>query len=154
MRKNPYLLNVILSAVSFAALAVMHLTRVFYPAVILPKLDLPALALVTLAALLLTDLLARPEECAPFPPGSVGTSLVCVALAAVTFALLPLMAGFSCVHTFWKLGLAGGAVFAVCGFVFASAAERISTGPRGKTALVMTALGIFLAFQCFSGMLL
>ena len=73
---------------------------------------------------------------------------------ALTFGILPLMAGFACQHTFWKLGLVGGIVFTVTAFLFTSAQDRLLTGPKAKAAIVITAVGIWLASQCFAGIIL
>jgi hypothetical protein len=80
---------------------------------------------------------------------------VWVALFGVAaFALLPLMAGFACVHTFWKYGVVGGITFTITTFLFSSAAQRLRTGPKAPAALVLTGLGIYLAAQCFAGIIL
>ena len=79
----------------------------------------------------------------------------CVAVfGLVSFAVLPLMAGFACVHDFWKYGLVGGIVFTVTTFLFSSATQRLKTGPKAPAAVVLTGLGIYLAAQCFAGILL
>jgi hypothetical protein len=72
----------------------------------------------------------------------------------VSFAVLPLMAGFACVHTFWKLGIIGGVVFTVTTFLFTSATDRLLTGPKARLAVILTAFGIWLASQGFAGILL
>ena len=71
-----------------------------------------------------------------------------------TFALLPLMAGFACVHTFWKYGVVGGITFTITTFLFSSAIQRLRTGPKAPAAVILTALGIYLAAQCFAGIIL
>ena len=68
--------------------------------------------------------------------------------------MLPLMAGFACQHTFWKFGLVGGVVFTITTFLFTSAQERLLTGPKAKAAIVVTSIGIWLASQCFAGIIL
>jgi hypothetical protein len=69
-------------------------------------------------------------------------------------AVLPLMAGFACQHDFWKFGLVGGIVFTVTAFLFTSVTERLQTGPKARGALLFTCLGIWLASQCFAGIIL
>ena len=64
------------------------------------------------------------------------------------------MAGFACVHTFVNLGLVGGIIFTATTFVFSSMTERLRTGPKARGAVLMGALGIYLAAQCFAGILL
>ena len=75
-------------------------------------------------------------------------------LAAVTFGALPLMAGFACEHTFWKIGFIGGVVFGVTTWMFTAMMDRLLSGPKAKAAPVMGALCLYLAAQCFAGILL
>lgn len=145
MKNNKYLLNTLLAGVVFAAMLTMLLIRVFNPAGVLPKLDIPNMVLLSLAALLLEYYLA---------PGS-DRCYICIPLfSALTFAVLPLMAGFACQHDFWKFGLVGGAVFTAVTWCFTSMTDRLSSGPEAKAAAPLSALGLYLAFQCFAGMIL
>ena len=145
MKKTPYLLPVILVAVLFVAMLAAMAVQIFFPAVILPSLNIPNIVLLSLAALLLEHFLA----------GNSTRCYVCVVLFGVAaFALLPLMAGFACVHDFWKYGVIGGITFAMTTYLFTSASLRLQTGPKAPAALVLTAMGIYLASQCFAGILL
>lgn len=142
MKEKHYLLNTLLAAVLGLALAVCVLLRTFMPTVILPKLDIPAMVLVSLAALVLNHYMAP----------NTGRRLICSAvLAAVTFGLLPWCAGFVTGAEALKLGLFGGIVFAVIAALFGSIQDRLSTGPAAKLAPVLSALGLYLAAQCFAG---
>lgn len=145
MKQNKYFLNTLLVAVLFAALTIAMIVRVCAPAAIIPTLGIPNMVVLSVIALLLEHVFAkRNERC-----------YVCVALlGAVSFGILPLMAGFACVHDFWKIGLVGGAVFTVTTFLFTSASERIATGPKATCAMVVTAIGICLAAQGFAGILI
>ena len=145
MKNNKYLFNTLLVAVLFVVMAVYMILRLIQPAVILLPLNIPNIVLICLIALLIEYYLA---------PGNVRCYICIPVLSALTFGILPLMAGFACQHTFWKLGLIGGAVFTVVTFAFTSAVERLSTGPKAKAAIVVTALGICLAAQCFAGILI
>ena len=51
------------------------------------------------------------------------------------------------------LGLSGGTVFTVTAVLYAAAMERIATGPKAPLAPAGTALMMFLAGQCLSGLL-
>ena len=145
MKNNKFLLPVMLSAVRFVALLAGMLVKVFQPAAILPPLNIPNMVLLSVVALLVEYFLA----------GSNPRCYLCVAAFGVAaFGLLPLMAGFACFHDFWKFGLVGGAVFAVTTFLFTSATQRLQSGPKAPAALVLTGLGIYLAAQCFAGILL
>lgn len=50
--------------------------------------------------------------------------------------------------------LGGGFTFGILTWMFTLAADRFTSGRAGKLAPVMTALGLFLACQCFSGIFL
>ena len=145
MKKTTYFLPVMLTAVLFVALLVAMLVQIFLPTAILPPLNIPNMVLLSLVALLLEHLLAKGNP----------RCYVCVVLFGVAaFGALPLMAGFACVHDFWKFGLVGGVTFALTTYLFTSAVKRLKTGPKAPAALVITCLGIYLAAQCFAGILL
>ena len=143
--KNKYLLNTLLAVVVCAALAAMMITKIYVPAAILPPINIPNMVLISLVALLLDHLFARGAQ----------RCYICVAVfSAVTFGLLPLMGGFACQHDFWLYGVVGGVVFTLTTWVFTSMAERLQTGPKARLAILMGAMGIFLASQCFAGIIL
>ena len=145
MKNNKYLLSTILAAVVFVALAVMLVVRVCLPAAVLPPINIPNMVLISILALLLEHFLA------PYNP----RCYICIPVfSAITFGVLPLMAGFACQHDFWKYGLVGGVVFTVTTFLFTSLTDRLLTGPKAKAALVVCSLGIYLAAQCFAGIIL
>ena len=145
MKNNKFLLPMMLIAVLFAALLGGMLMQIFIPAVILPPLNIPNMVLLSVVALLAEHLFTKGSQ----------RNYVWVALFGVAaFALLPLMAGFACVHTFWKYGVVGGITFTITTFLFSSAAQRLRTGPKAPAALVLTGLGIYLAAQCFAGIIL
>ena len=145
MKHNKYLLNTLLVGVLFGVMAVFMILRAIQPPVILLPLNMPNMVLISLAALVLEHYLA---------PGNPRCYLCIPVFAMLTFGLLPLMAGFACQHTFWKLGLVGGAVFTVTTWLFTAMTDRISTGPKAKLAPLAGALGLYLAAQSFAGILL
>lgn len=145
MKNHKFLLPVILVAVLFAALLTAMLVQIFQPAAILPPLNIPNMAALSVVALLIEHYLAK--------DGS--RCYVCTLLFGIaSFALLPLMAGFACVHNFWKYGLVGGITFALTTYLFSSAMQRLQSGRKAPAAAVLTGLGILLAAQCFAGILL
>ena len=145
MKKNFYLLNTLLALFVMIALAVMVLVRTFQPAAILPVLNIPNVVIISLAALL-ADYFLAPEA---------DRCYICIPVFSVlTFGLLPLAAGFATLATAWKLALVGGGVFTLVTWLFSSMTDRMSTGRTSKAAAVAGALGIWLAFQCFSGIIL
>lgn len=145
MKNNKYLLNTILAAVVFAACAIALIVRVWVPAAVIPVLNIPNMVALSVIALLLEHFLTK---------GNPRCYICIPVFGAITFGILPLMAGFACQHDFWKLGLVGGVVFTLTTFLFTAAQERLLTGPKAKAAALITGLGIYLAAQCFAGIIL
>ena len=145
MKQNKYLLNTMLTVVLFIALTAAHIARVMIPPVVLPVLNIPNMVLLSMVALLADHWIS---------PRTARNYLCVLILSVITFALLPLFAGFACQHDFWKFGLVGGVVFTVCTWLFSSVTQRISTGPRAWAATLVSSFGIYLAAQCFAGIIL
>ncbi len=145
MKNNKYFFNTLLSAVLFVVMAVYMVLRLLQPAAILPPLNIPNMVLICLAALLLEH----------YAVGTNPRCYICIPLfSALAFGLLPLMAGFACLHTFWKLGLVGGITCAVTVWLFTSMTDRLLSGPEAKLAALLSAFGLFLAAQAFTGIVL
>lgn len=145
MKNNKYLLNTLLAGILFLVLLVMLILRIISPVVILPPLNIPNMVLISLIALLVEHYLA---------PGNPRCYICIPVFAVLTFGLLPLMAGFACQHTFWKLGLVGGAAFTATTWLFTAMTDRLQSGPKAKLAPLAGALCLYLAAQCFTGILL
>ena len=145
MKNNKYLLNTLLVAVLLAVMAVFMVLRTIQPPVILLPLNIPNMVLISLIALVLEHYLA---------PGNDRCYICIPVLGILTFGLLPLMAGFACQHTFWKLGLVGGISFTLTTWLFTAMADRLSTGPGAKLAPLAGALCLYLAAQSFAGIIL
>ena len=145
MKNNKYLLNTILAIVVFAACVTCMLIRVWQPAAVLPVLNIPNMVALCMIALLVEHF---------FTKGNPRCYICIPVFGVLTFGILPLMVGFACQHTFWKFGLVGAVVFTVTTFLFTSAQDRLLTGPKAKAAIVVTAIGIWLASQCFAGIIL
>lgn len=145
MKNKSYILNTLLAAVLGIALLIAVLVRTFAPAVIIPALNVPNIVLLSLLALLLDHYLAPDAK----------RCYICVLLfSAVTFGLLPLTAGFMSVMEALKLALVGGVLFTLVTWLFSSIQDRLSSGPAAKAAPLLSALGLYLAFQCLTGMIL
>ena len=145
MKEKTYFLNTFLAIVLGAALVAEVLVRTFAPNFIIPNPDIPNLVLASLAALVLDH----------YVTGGAKRCWFCVpVLGAVTFGLLPWCACFVVVEDAIKLGIIGGIVFTVTTLLFTSMQDRISTGPAAKAAPLFSALGLYLAVQCFAGMIL
>ena len=138
-----YFLNTFLAATFAVALLAMVIARAVCPILVFPGFGIPNLVLVSLVALLLDYYIAKDAP----------RCYICVAaFSFLTFGLFPLATGF--IQPFQVLGLAikGCVTFTLTTWLFSSMTDRISTGPSAKLAPVMSALGLYLASQCFMGM--
>ena len=145
MRKNLYLRNILLAVVVGVAMLAMLLCRTFLPAAILPELNIPNLLGLVCLALVLNYYLGT----------SSGYCWICSGLLAiVTFGLLPWCAGIVSASAMWKVALVGGCVYIIANFLFDSITERLSSGPAGNFAAIMSGFVLFLAGQCFAAILL
>ena len=140
MEKKTYTLNTLLAVVLGLTLLVAVLVRTFAPRMILPHLDVPNMVLLSLATLLADHYLA---------PGAKRCYICIPVFSAVTFGLLPFAACFVGAGEALKLGLLGGLVFTATTWLFSSMTDRISTGPAAKAAPLVSAIGLYLAAQCF-----
>ena len=145
MKNKTYILNTLLAAVLGLALLVAVFVRTFNPNIIIPSLDIPNLVLISLVALVADHYLA---------PGAKRCYICIPVFSALTFGLLPFAACFVGMGEAVKLAVVGGAVFTLVTWLFSSIQERLSSGPAAKAAPVLSALGLYLAFQCFAGMIL
>lgn len=145
MKNKSYTLNILLAIVLGLACLIALLVRTFAPAVIIPTLNIPNIVLISLVAVLLDHYLAKgAKRCYP-----------CIAaLSAVTFGLLPLAAGYATVMNALLLALVGGVTFTLVAFLFNSIQDRLSSGPAAKAAPILSAFGLYLAFQCLTGIIL
>lgn len=145
MKERRYFLNTALATVLGAALLTCVFVKTFAPAVVLPKLNIPNMTLIALIALLADHYFG----------GAGKRCYVCVVcFSAVSFGLLPLAAGFADAGAALKLALVGGVVFTLTTWLYSSVQERLSSGPAAKAAPLLSAFGLYLAAQCFAGILL
>ena len=145
MKNKTYILNTLLAAILGAVLLACVLVRTFLPRMILPELDIPNMVLVSLVALVADHYAA---------PGAKRCYICIPVFAAITFGLLPFAACFVGVMDALKLALAGGVIFTVITWLYTTMLDRLSSGPVAKAAPVISALGLYLAVQCFAGILL
>ena len=138
-----YMLNTLLTVVFTAALLAMVIARAVCPVLVFPGFGVPNLVLVSLTALLLDHYLVK----------DAARCYICIPVFAfLTFGLLPYMAGFAETAEILGLGVKGCVTFTVTTWLFTSMTDRISTGPSAKLAPIMSAMGLYLASQCFMGM--
>lgn len=142
MEKKSMILNTFLVIVLGAGLLVGIVWRAFQPNVVLANLDIPSIAAIVLIALLIEYFVKGTQKRA---------WAVQIILAAVTFAVLPWAADLPAAGL--KLTVCGTVVFAVLTWLFDCVAERMDVTIDCKGAMVPTAFVLYLACQCFMGMI-
>ena len=143
--KKTYILNTILAAVVFAAVLACALVRVFLPNFIIPALNVPNMVLLSLAALVLDHYIAKDAD----------RCYICIpVLSAVTFGLLPWAAGFAGAVEALILAVSGGVTFTVTTLLYTTMADRIASGPVKRLAPLVSAVALWLAAQCMTGIIL
>ncbi len=144
MKENKYFLNTALAIVLGIAVLIAVFVRTFFPITVIPGLDIPNMMALSLLALLIDHYVAKNTK----------RCYICVILFSVlSFGLLPFAAGFVTIIQALKLAIVGGGVFTVTTVLFGSIQNRLSTGPAAKAAPILSALGLYLAAQCFAGLL-
>ena len=107
--------------------------------------SIPNLVLLSLIALVLDHYLAKgAQRCYSCIP----------VFALITFSRLPWIAGYVDVNGMLKLAIAGAAVFTAVTWLFTTMCDRLSSGPACKAAPLISALGLYLAAQCLTNILL
>lgn len=145
MKNKTYILNTFLTAVLGIYLLVAVVVRTFCPQIILPKANIPNLVLISLVALVLEHYLV--------PEAKRSYICICV-LSAVTFGILPYAAAFTTPLESVKLAVVGGVVFTVTTWLFTTIQDRLSSGPAAKASAFFSAVSLYMAAQCFIGMIL
>ena len=144
MKNNKYVLNTVLATVVGSVLAVCVLLRTFIPAIVLPRLSIPNMVLLSLIALLLDHGFAKGAK----------RCWICIPIfGLLTFGGLPYAASFVGLCEAVKLAAVGCVVFTVTTWLFTSIQNRLASGSGAKIAPVLSALGLYLASQCFAGIL-
>ncbi len=142
MKNQKYFLNTALAVIFGLVLLALVLIRTFAPAIILPKLDIPNMVLISLTVLLVDHYIQKGAK----------RCYICIPVFAVlTFGLLPFAAWLVAPLEAVKLGVIGGVVFTAVTWLFTAMEDRLSTGPAAKLAPILSALGLYLAAQCFMG---
>lgn len=145
MKNRTYVLNTALAVVMTLVLITCILLRTFCPWVIIPVLNIPNMALLSLIALLADHYLAKNAK----------RCYICIPVfAALTFGVLPYVAGFAAGCDVLKYAVVGSCVFTLLTFLYSSVQERLSSGPAVKAAPLLSAVGLYLAFQIFAGIII
>lgn len=144
MKNKTYILNTCLTAVVFLALLAIVLMKTFFPAFVIPRATIPNIALLSILALLIDSYIAPDAK----------RCYICIPLfSAFTFGILPFAAGYSPAAQAIRLAVIGGVSFTLLTWLFSSIRERIASGPKAKAAPLIGAVGLYLAVQCFAGMI-
>lgn len=145
MKNKTYILNTLLAAAFGIYLLIAIVIRTFCPQMILPKANIPNLVLVSLVALVLDHYLACDAK----------RCYICIPVfSAITFGLLPYAAAFVTPMESLKLAVVGGTVFTVTTWLFSTIQDRLSSGPAAKASAFFSAVSLYMAAQCFAGMIL
>ena len=145
MKNKTYVLNTFLAVVLGVYLVVCELVRTFAPNIILPKANIPNLVLLSLVALVLDHYVAPDAK----------RCYICIPVfGTITFGLLPFAACFVGAAEAMKLALVGGLTFTVTTWLFTTIQERLSSGPAAKASAFFSAVSLYMAAQCFMGILL
>lgn len=145
MKNKTYLLNTLLAVVLGVYLLACVILRTFFPVIILPKAGIPNMVLVSLIALVLDHYLV------PDAP----RCYICIpVLSAVTFGLLPFAACFVSGMEAVKLAAVGSLTFTATTWLFTTIQDRLSSGPAAKASAFFSAVSLYMAAQCFMGILL
>lgn len=144
MKNRSYFVHLSLMIVLTAALVAITLVHTFLPQFLIPKATIPNLALVSAIALLIDHYASK---------GAKRCYILIAVFAFASFFLLPYLAGYAPIFESLKIGLAGMVIYTLFAFLFTTAADRLSTGPKAGFAPVLTAVFLVLAAQCFEGMI-
>ena len=145
MKNKTYVLNTFLAVVLGIYLLAAVIIRTFCPQIILPKANIPNMVLISLIALVLDHYLA---------PGAKRCYICIPVFAVITFGLLPYAAAFATPVEALKLAVVGGIVFTATTWLFTTIQERLSSGPAAKASAFFSAVSLYMASQCFIGMIL
>ena len=143
MKEKTYLLNILLAIFTGIVLAGAMMVRVFAPVAYIPAPGIPELVFFSLLVLIFEHYLKKSGK----------RCYVCVfILAAITFGVLPWMAGFVPVSGILKAALGGAVIFTATAWVFEAMEDRMSSGKNCKAAPVVHAFCLYLAVQGFASM--
>lgn len=144
MKNKSYFVHLSLMIVLTAVLTAITLVHTFLPQFLIPKATIPNLAIISVASLLIDHYVSK---------GAKRCYIQIPVFAFASFFLLPYLAGYAPVFESFKIGVAGMVIYTLFAFLFTISADRLSTGPKAKLAPVLTAVFLFLAAQCFEGMI-
>ena len=144
MKNKTYMLNTFLTVLLWVYLLLAVVVRTFFPLMILPKVNIPNIVLISLIALVLDHYLVPDAK----------RCYICIPVfSAISFGLLPFAAAFCTPVEAVKLASIGSIVFTVTTWLFSSIQDRLSSGPAAKASAFFSAVSLYMAAQCFAGMI-
>ena len=145
MRKNAYLVNILLAVFTAAVVLGTMIARAILPTVVVPGWNIPNLVILSVAALVAAEYLN---------PGAQYCWILSGLLGGLTIALFPFITGIVDAELTWKLILGGLLTYVACERCFQSILDRLSSGPAKKLAPLSVGLTMCLVGQIFSGIFL
>jgi len=144
MKNKKYILNTLLAVVLGIYYLVLTFVRAFAPQIILPQWDIPGLVLISLVTLVLEHYLV------PDAP----RCYICIPVfSGITFGLLTFCVLLG-IGEALKLTVVGALVFTATTWLFTTIQDRLSSGPAAKASAFFSAVSLYMAAQCFMGILL
>lgn len=144
MRKNLYFINILHILVVASSCLGGILIKSFLPDMVLVRVSIPLLVLLSLIPMVVETYMVS---------GIKRNGLLNVLIAGITFTVLPLCVGGNSDVSYATLFVAGTAVFGITDILYRSMAERMASGLEGKFVPVINGIMLFLASQCFQGLL-
>lgn len=144
MKKNPYFINIILIGWMGILCLIYVLVKTFSPGTVLSPLSIPFLVAVSIAALMTEYYLKKEGERPRF---------ISAIFAGLTFTVLPMAMGWHISSPVWKLFIIGTIVFFVTDTLYCSIGKRISSGRASIVSPFANGFILYLASQCFQGLL-
>jgi len=145
MKENKYLRETLLAVVMCTFFAFCIVLRTFLPLIILPKFNIPTITAISLITALLDHFLTGKNR---------KTEAFTFVFSVGAFGILPYVSGYISSLDIIKTALSGGIVYTVISFIFSEIQDRMSVEEVSISAFLITAFGIFLAFQSFTGIIL
>ncbi len=142
MSKKFDLSGILLAGVSGVYMLTLMLIRAFAPAIIIPKFDILTVLSLSLVALVLDYYISK--ECKR-------NYLLSALYGFLIFGIFPWVACFVEIIATLKLAIISAVIFTAATFIFDSIINRLSSGPAGKIAPLISVVGLYLAAQCLMG---
>jgi len=144
MKKQTYLLNILLAIFAGGICLTMLLFDVLAPYVVVPHLSIPLLVLMTVVPLAVENYIGAPKK-----REWAGTLI----MGTLTLTVLPICAGQLGDVSILRLFVCSAAVFCLTTVLYTSMSKRMAGGAKAKAAPAVNALLLYLAAQFFQGIM-